>query len=469
MTQVKYAPAKLIHTGGMNNQAGDHGGRRGLPARMEAGPGKREAGGADDGSIAASAAPTDDARSLTAALADLPALLASAPHRLMFFAGACAVIVSMLWWACFLGAGYFGHGFPAAPVPAGWAHAVFSQYGMLAPFIFGFLLTVFPRWMGQPALARRHYVPVFAGIFGGYLLAHVGLLGIKPLLLAGIALMLGGWIAGLVALGRVLARAGAKDRHALSCFVALVLGACGLAAFGAFALGAPWPFAFVSIKFGTFALLLPIYFTVCHRMVPFFSASAVGPGYRSFKPAWSLPLLWLLLLVHLMLDLAHHQDWLWLADAPLTVLFLVHWIGWQPWKCMKPGLLAALHIAFAWLPIAFALYTTQSLLAYLDQGFLLGRAPVHALTVGFFGSMLVAMVTRVTQGHSGRPLAMGAIPWLTFALLQGVALLRLHAELATDMPRWLLVSAFGWLIAFLPWVLRSLWIFATPRADGRPG
>jgi uncharacterized protein involved in response to NO len=388
---------------------------------------------------------------------------------MMFFAGASAVIVSMLWWACFLGAAYFGHAFPAAPVPAGWAHAVFTQYGMLVPFIFGFLLTVFPRWLGQPPLQRRHYVPVFAGMFGGYLIAHIGLLDMKPMLLAGIALMLGGWIAGLVALGGVLARNGARDRHALSCFVALVLGAFGLAAFGAFALGAPWQFAFVSIRFGSYALLLPIYFTVCHRMVPFFSATVVGPSYRAFKPGWSLPTMWLLVLLHLGLDVSHRQDWLWLADAPLALLFLLHWIGWQPWKCLRPGLLAALHIGFLWLPIAFVLHAAQSLLAFLDQGFLLGRAPVHALTVGFFGSMLVAMVTRVTQGHSGRPLQMGRIPWLAFVLLQFVAVARIIAEVSTHAASWQLIAAFGWLVAFLPWVLRSAWIFLTPRADGKPG
>src|SRR5262249_59217134 len=81
-------------------------------------------------------------------LADLPQLLAAAPHRLMFFAGATSVLASMLWWACALGAGWVGHAFPAAPVPAGWAHAVLTQYGMLPMFIFGFLLTVFPRWLG---------------------------------------------------------------------------------------------------------------------------------------------------------------------------------------------------------------------------------------------------------------------------------------------------------------------------------
>ncbi len=413
-------------------------------------------------------APTDSATGWRN-FADVPALLASAPHRLMFFAGAAAVIVSMTWWACFLAAEYFGRPFPAPAVPAGWAHAVFTQYGMLPLFMFGFLLTVFPRWTGQPALTRRAYVPVFVGVFGGYLLSHLGLLGLRPLLLAGIALMLLGWLTALFVLGAVLAKNGARDRHALSCFVALVLGWCGLAAFGAFVLGAPWQLAFVAIKLGTFGLLLPIYFTVCHRMLPFFSASVVGARYHAFKPVWSLALLWPLLFVHLGLELTHRYAWLWLADGPLTLFFLGHWLAWQPWKCIRPGLLAVLHLAFAWVPIAFALYTLQSTIMFSGGGFLFGRAPIHALTIGFFGSMLVAMVTRVTQGHSGRPLEMGAVAWLSLALLQLVVLVRIHAEVVHDAPRWLLIAAFGWLLAFLPWVLRSLWIYATPRVDGKPG
>jgi uncharacterized protein involved in response to NO len=64
---------------------------------------------------------------------------------------------------------------------------------------------------------------------------------------------------------------------------------------------------------------------------------------------------------------------------------------------------------------------------------------------------------------------MGRVAWLTFCLLQLVALARLHAEFAADMPRWLVVAAFGWLVAFLPWVARSLWIFLTPRVDGQAG
>lgn len=397
------------------------------------------------------------------------AQFAAAPHRMMFFAGASALLVSMLWWACFLASGYFGYAFPLPAVPAGWAHAVFTQYGMLPPFIFGFLLTVFPRWMGQPALGKREYIPVFVGMFGGYLLAHIGLLDVRPLLVAGLVLMLIGWAFALFALARVLARNGWRDRHAISCLTALSLGFIGLGAFTAFVLGAPWQCAIASIKLGTFGLLLPIFFTICHRMIPFFSANIVGAGYRVFKPGWSLPLLWLLLLAHLGLDLAHRFDLLWLVDAPLAVFFAYHWINWQPWKCLRPGLLAALYIAFAWLPVAFVLFAAQSFELRWSGQFMLGRAPVHALTIGFFASMLVAMVTRVTHGHAGRPLQMGAIPWLTFALLQAVALIRIGAEVAHNTALWLVIAAFGWLVAFAPWVLRALWIYLRPRVDGKPG
>ncbi|WP_310649436.1 NnrS family protein [Thermomonas sp. S9] len=121
------------------------------------------------------------------------------------------------------------------------------------------------------------------------------------------------------------------------------------------------------------------------------------------------------------------------------------------------------------LPLAFALYALQSALLAADGVYILGRGPAHALFIGFFGSLLVAMVTRVTQGHSGRPLAMPAAGWFAFALLQLVALVRIAAEIAPDTYAWQAIAAAGWLLAFLPWVLRSLAIYLRPRADGRPG
>src|SRR6185312_9049005 len=90
----------------------------------------------------------------------------------------------------------------------------------------------------------------------------------------------------------------------------------------------------------------------------------------------------------------------------LAAVFAARWLMWKPWRCLHPGLLGVLHIAFTWLPVAFVLFCVQDLALAIRGEQVLGPAPLHALAIGFFGSMLVAMVTRVTHGHSGRPLQM---------------------------------------------------------------
>jgi uncharacterized protein involved in response to NO len=395
-------------------------------------------------------------------------VLSAAPHRMLFFAGACSVLLSMLWWALALAAGAIGwtH-WPAAPVPGIWAHGMLAQYGMLGPFIFGFSLTVFPRWSGQPELGRGAYVPVFAGVFGGYLLALVGLLDLRPLLVAGFALMLAGWCYGIARLARVMRTAPGRDAWARSILLALLAGAAGLALFLGFLLGAPAAWAVAAIRIGTYAFLLPVFFSVIHRMLPFFAGNVV-PGYVVRRPMWSLPLVWLLLLAHLACNALGLPLLRAPVDALLALAFLGHWIAWQPWKAHRPGLLAVLYLAFAWLPVAFALFAVADLRgegAYSPWA----MAALHALTVGFFGSMLVAMVTRVTHGHSGRPLSMGPIPWFTFLAVQAVAIGRVADALAGAGPWALTLTATGWVLAFLPWALRAGWIYLTPRHDGRPG
>lgn len=125
-----------------------------------------------------------------ATFAELPGVLAAAPHRLLFLAGSIAVLLSMGWWAIELTWMRFGlSGWPQPSIPPGWAHAMLMQYGLFPLFMFGFLLTVFPRWLNRPALSRAHYVPVAGCVFGGYVLANVGLLDLPWLLKAGFIAM----------------------------------------------------------------------------------------------------------------------------------------------------------------------------------------------------------------------------------------------------------------------------------------
>jgi uncharacterized protein involved in response to NO len=396
-----------------------------------------------------------------------PRFLAHAPHRLLFFAGAGNVLLAMLWWALWLAnARWHLFAFPQPRAYAGWLHAVLMQYLVLAPFMFGFLLTVFPRWMGQPELRRAHYLPVGIGLFGGQLLTLAGALGPERLLRAGAVSTLLGWAIGLCWLLRLAWRDRGRNRHALSCAAAMSLGLCGFAAYAAY-LHVPDPrWMEASIKLGTFGLLLPVYFTVAHRMFPFFAGNVVG-GYQGWRPMWMLAAFWAFALAHLGLELAHALRWTWVPDLGLLALSAA-WL-WRNWpRGPMPRLLRVLFLGYAWLPVAMALYAAQSLSRFggLD---LLGRAPAHALFVGFFGSLLVAMVTRVTQGHSGRPLEFGGVATFAFVVIQCTCVVRIAAELVPDALEWQALAAIGWLLAFLPWVLRSGWIYLTPRADGRPG
>jgi uncharacterized protein involved in response to NO len=394
--------------------------------------------------------------------------ISAAPHRLLFLVGASNVLVAMAWWGFWLVAARWGGlEMPQPPLPAGWMHAVIMQYQVLPSFIFGFLLTVFPRWLEVPGYAPRYYLPVGVGLLGGQVLTLAGLAGSEILIRAGALFNITGWLIGSALLARLLLQSRGRPWHALSCLVALGFGLVGLVFYVLLTFELDARVAFVAIKLGGLPMLLPIYFTVCHRMVPWFTQCVV-PGYQMLRPMWVLGVVWAFILTHLWMEMRHAYAWLWLADLPLAAITAVLLVRWWPQQVVPP-LLRVLYVGFAWLPLAFALYSAQSAWFAASGEFLMGRAPAHALFIGFFGSLLVAMVTRVTQGHSGRPLVLGGVSAFAFAIVQITAVLRIVAELAPDAGAWHAVAALCWLAAFLPWVLHSARIYVTPRADGKPG
>jgi uncharacterized protein involved in response to NO len=394
--------------------------------------------------------------------------IAAAPHRLLFLVGAGNVLAAMGWWGFWLVATRWGGiEMPQPSLPAGWMHAVIMQYQVLPSFIFGFLLTVFPRWLEVPGYGPKHYLPVGVGLLGGQVLTLAGLAGNALLVRAGALFTVTGWLIGSALLARLLLRGRGRPWHALSCLAGLGFGLVGLVFYVLLTFELDARVAFVAIKFGGLPMLLPIYFTVCHRMVPWFTQCVV-PGYRMLRPMWVLGALWACIVVHLWLELRHAYAWLWLPDLALAAISAVLLVRWWPQQAIPP-LLRVLYGGFAWLPLAFALYAAQSAWFAASDEFLLGRAPAHALFIGFFGSLLVAMVTRVTQGHSGRPLVLGGVAAFAFVIVQIAAVMRIVAELAPDAGAWQAIAALCWLAAFLPWVLRSMRIYVTARADGRPG
>ena len=155
-------------------------------------------------------------------------LLAAAPHRLLFFVGAANILLAMGWWtAWLLGVRWQLLEVPQSAVPAGWMHSIVMQYQVLPSFMFGFLLTVFPRWMNLPSLTRRHYVPVGVGLFGGQALTLAAMIGGLPLLRIGALFTITGWSIGTLILANLVRLEAGRTWHAVSCVFALSFGLLG--------------------------------------------------------------------------------------------------------------------------------------------------------------------------------------------------------------------------------------------------
>jgi len=389
----------------------------------------------------------------------------------MFLSGVVQALAVMAFWSVEVGGRYAGlWPVPVWPlltlVPASALHALLIGYGVFPFFIFGFIFTAGPRWQGAGELPQRDYLRAFALLASGWLLVWAAML-VPQLLVAGVALALGGWIAVALTLTR-LARHRATEREHIVCVASAAwIGAAGLGAFVVFAAGGGMPWVRLGIALAVWGFLLPVFLTVTHRMLPFFTSSAVR-GYVVHRPAWALRVLLAASLAHAALMVLEQPTWI--ADLPaMCVAGRLTWLWWSR-AAMANRMLSVLHVAFAWLGPAFGLSALQSLLRDVMPGFL-GQAPLHALTLGFFASMLLGMVSRVTLGHSGRPVAADGVMWRAFLMMQAAALLRVVSELPAIPGRYPLMwlSSMMWLGAFALWAWRYAPALWRPREDGTAG
>jgi uncharacterized protein involved in response to NO len=394
-------------------------------------------------------------------------ILTTAPHRMYFATGMSWLLAWSAWWAALLAARAAGIGGFEPTRPALLTHGAAALFLAYVPFMYGFLLTVFSRWMPAPEPGRNAMLWAFFLVNGGNMLFLAGTRA-PP------AVSVAGWLLATAALAvvawtllRVLLRARSRVSHAYTVLAGLVAGLLGMLWFVHALLRGDytaWP---LIRGFGFWGLLLVVYFSVCHRMIPFFS-SRVVPGYVSWRPDWILYLFVSLALSRALLESA--PRFAWLATVPMAALALACALRWRPSAKSEARLLHVLHISFAWLPLGLVLAAIADLAAALGTPGLLGRAPLHAIGLGFLGGMLMAMVTRVTLGHSGRPLMLDRLTWRLFLTVQAAAGLRVAAEFLPHAAAWLSSSAaIVWLIAILWWSALNLPVYFRPRADGAPG
>jgi uncharacterized protein involved in response to NO len=399
----------------------------------------------------------------------------AAPHRLFLWGGALYAVVSVALWTAQQASLYT----PALPafawsVPFPQAHGFMMLYGLLGFYLFGFLLTTFPRWLNEEPVPRATYVTAWvlhsAGAHGFW----VGLFAGRGLALAAALALLAGYAVTVRACVAILLRTRSDRTQQVYVVAGLLAGMAGIAAM-AWALASDAPWAYRAMRWvGLYPFLLLVVLTVVYRMVPFFT-STVSPGYELRRSRSALPLFAAAAVARAALGFAGLVAWSWLPDALLLATLLRELALWRPWRAQMPPLLLILYLALGWFVLAFALGAGESLAVLLGglPAPPFRNAALHALAVGGFGGLLLGISTRVSLGHSGGGLATDRLLHMLFWGFQAVPLARVLPEVLGYWFPALSVHGFwaglGWVLVFGVWFARVGPALMRPRVDGRPG
>lgn len=397
--------------------------------------------------------------------------LLSAPHRLGFAVGAAAMCLFALWWLAVLLASSAGFSPSWAVLPA-LAHGLVFTLGFMPAFMAGFLFTAGPRWLGVPAVNASTLLTPLLQLGVGWLIVLIGVHAGTFLAAFGLATAACGWLRLSLRFASLLRASRASDsRHACWVLAGCIVGVAAMLLCCWAMLQDDVPLLRGAIQLGLWGFIGPVYAVVSHRMIPFLSAAALT-RVDAFHPDALL----LLMLGGLGLAGVAEMAWLppWLLAPPLVIVSLLlltvalRWWLARSFKGESARLLAMLHGGFVWFGLAIALQAVSMLLQASGRSGL-GAAALHALTLGWLGCTLLAMITRVAAGHSGRPLAVDGVGWCVYRLLQVGVLVRVAAALGWGTLAGLPFAAAIWAAVSATWAWRCGGWLGRPRVDGRPG
>jgi uncharacterized protein involved in response to NO len=374
-----------------------------------------------------------------------PALL-SYGFRPFFLFGALWAALAIILWLPMLS----GHlVLPSTLTPLEW-HVHELVYGYVPAIVAGFLLTAVPNWTGRlPVVGMR-----LGMLFGMWIAGRIAVF-FSIWIGAGLAAAVD--LSFLAILGLVIAReiVAGKSLHNLKVLAGVALLLTGNALFhlesvASFGDGH-------GTRLGIAAAILLI-MLIGGRIIPSFTRNwlvRVGPG-RLPTPFGSFDVV---VMVVSGLALA---SWVTAAQAATTAVLalvaaalnVVRLGRWAGNRTATEPLVLILHVAYTFIPVGFFLLG----LAIAQPGIVSPSGALHAWTTGAIGVMTLAVMTRASLGHTGRPLiATHSIQFVYFAAVTA-ALSRIAADFDVLREPILYLAATAWILAFSGFAM----IFARP-------
>ncbi|HEY8592893.1 MAG TPA: NnrS family protein [Sphingomicrobium sp.] len=307
---------------------------------------------------------------------------------------------------------------PAAVDPLAW-HRHEMLFGFVGAAIAGFLLTAIPNWTGRLPIAGSPLAALFALWIAGrlaLLFSSVVGLGAAAVLDVGFFAVVGG-----VAAREILACGNRRNLPVVAMVCAFaaanLLDYLGFSAVIAPDLG--WRLAL--------AIIILLISLIGGRIIPSFTRNWMAKqriaGALPTQPDRFDVAVLLLTAVSLLAWIADGGAF---AGAPLLLASafqaarLARWRGMRTWP---DPLVWILHIGYAWVPVGLAL------LGLADLALAPRSAAIHALSAGAMTTMILAVMSRASLGHTGRELKAVPLVTVAYGLVTLGAVLRVSASL----------------------------------------
>lgn len=375
--------------------------------------------------------------------------------RAGFLAAAAFAVIAMLRWLHWtLWPTSWG-----ATISPNWWHAHEMIFGFALPVVAGFLLTAVATWTQLPG-TRGWRLQL---LFGLWLSARL-LLWLTPQwhLLAWIAEMLFILLFSFELGTRVWARR--QWRNMLFLPVLLLLMAIDTASY----ISLEVPVVSSRLHYGAVWMITTFIVIVGGRVTPMFTANRLGLKIAPL-PAWfeniAIGSVIVIGLATAFIPQQYSQAWLPAFSLFAAALHLYRLGRWQGWKSRSVPLLWSMHLSYLCLPLALLG------LAIAGTDPVAVKNVIHLLAIGTIGGMVLAMMSRVSLGHTGRPLEVPYYLALAFAFIMLAAVIRAALPLIDSSFTHLSwqISALLWILVFTAFLIRYLPILTRPRVDGKPG
>lgn len=336
--------------------------------------------------------------------------------RAFFFGGALWAVIALVLWLCVLAGAV---SLPTDFDPLAW-HRHEMLFGFVGAVIAGFLLTAIPNWTGRLPIAGRPLLALFllwvAARLAVLFSAHVGPV---PAALADVGFYL---VLAALAAREVLE---AKNRNLPIVGMVLLFGLADAAdhasAAGLIEGDAGWQAAI--------ALVVLMISLIGGRIIPSFTRNwMTKQGMKERLPTQSgrfdvfvIAATAIALLAWISAPAGMVAGALLIGAALLQIVRLARWGGV---RTASDPLVLILHVGYLWIPVGLLL------LGLGTAGMDIPRsAAIHALTAGAMATMILAVMTRASLGHTGRELKANAPTVLLYVLVTTGAIVRVAASL----------------------------------------